>query len=113
VAAPKHRQQGPPGDQRSTRLTSAVHLNRAREFYPTALGLTLIGHSDFACVFDAHGTMLRITAAAEVATPGYTVLGWRVGDITTTISQLTDRGVLLAHPVQLATAPSPSATIQF
>jgi hypothetical protein len=27
------------------------------------------------------GTMLRVTAVGEVARAGYTVLGWRVGDI--------------------------------
>jgi len=39
------------------------------------------------------GTMLRVTAVAEVATPGYTVLGWRVGDIDQVIAGLTAKGV--------------------
>jgi len=39
------------------------------------------------------GTMLRVTAVTEVATPGYTVLGWRVGDIDRVIAGLTAKGV--------------------
>jgi len=38
--------------------------------------------------------MLRVTAVAEVARPGYTVLGWRVADITATVRELTGRGVV-------------------
>ena len=49
--------------------------------------------TDFACVFDSGGTMLRVTAVPAVAQPGYTVLGWRVPDITATVRELTGRGV--------------------
>ena len=51
----------------------------------------------YACVFDANGTMLRITAVAEVAHPGYTVLGWRVPDIGEAVAGLESRGVTFAH----------------
>ena len=63
-------------------------LARARAFYETVLGLRLVGQNAYACVFDAHGTTLRVTAVDEVARPGYTVLGWRVEDIATTVAQL-------------------------
>ncbi len=74
-------------------FTAAADLDRAREFYQNTLGLTLIEQHPYACVFDAHGTMLRVTAVAEVATPGYTVLGWRVGDIDQVIAGLLGKGV--------------------
>ena len=48
-------------------------------------------------MLDAHGTMLRVTAVAEVARPGYTVLGWRVTDIGATIADLRSRGVVFAR----------------
>ena len=48
-------------------------------------------------MFDAHGTMLRITAVAEVANPGYTVLGRRVADISETIADLASVGVEFAR----------------
>lgn len=49
--------------------------------------------TDLACVFDANGTMLRVTAVPEVARAGYTVLGWRVVDITAAARELSARGV--------------------
>ena len=74
-------------------FAASADLRQARVFYEQALGLRLIEQNDFACVFDANGTMLRVTAVAEVARPGYTVLGWRVSDITAAVRGLTARGV--------------------
>lgn len=71
----------------------ATDLARARDFYEHTLGLRFVEQSDFACVFDANGTMLRITAVSEVANPGYTVLGWQVADIEAAIQALTLKGV--------------------
>src|SRR3954469_23424349 len=68
-------------------------LARARSFYEVALGLSVVDANAHAVVFDAHGTMLRITAVAEVAHPGYTVLGWRVPDISEAVSELQEAGV--------------------
>ena len=72
-------------------------MARARSFYEGMLGLSVLDESIYACVFDAHGTMLRVTAVAEVARPGYTVLGWRVTDIGATIADLRSRGVVFAR----------------
>lgn len=74
-------------------FVSTTELARARSFYEGSLGLSVVDESPFACVFDAHGTMLRVTAAAQVAAPGYTVLGWRVPDICHTITELESVGV--------------------
>jgi len=52
-----------------------------------------VEQNDFACVFDANGTMLRITAVSKVANPGYTVLGWRVADIEAAVHALILKGV--------------------
>jgi catechol 2,3-dioxygenase-like lactoylglutathione lyase family enzyme len=68
-------------------------LDRARAFYEGTLGLRLVEQNDFAWVFDAHGTMLRVTQVSEVARYGYTVLGWRVGDIAKMSVGLRARGV--------------------
>ena len=74
-------------------FVASSDLARSRAFYEDTLGLPLVEETAFACVFDAHGTQLRVTAVTEVATPGYTVLGWQVGDIAATIDQLAPRGV--------------------
>ena len=75
-------------------FAASADLRQARDFYEQVLGLRVIEQNDFACVFDANGTMLRVTAVAQVARPGYTVLGWRVADIAATVHGLTERGVV-------------------
>ena len=74
-------------------FAATTDLDRARVFYEQVLGLPVIEQTDLACVFDANGTMLRVTAVPEVARAGYTVLGWRVADITAAARQLSARGV--------------------
>lgn len=75
----------------------STDLARAREFYEHTLGLRCIGQNEFACVFDVNGTMLRVTAVPEVATPGYTVLGWRVSSVEETVQALTGKGVVFTR----------------
>jgi catechol 2,3-dioxygenase-like lactoylglutathione lyase family enzyme len=75
-------------------FVAATDLSRARVFYEQTLGLPVTGQNDFACVFDANGTMLRVTAVPEVALAGYTVLGWRVADIAAAVRDLAARGVV-------------------
>ncbi|MBJ7596364.1 MAG: VOC family protein [Candidatus Dormibacteraeota bacterium] len=66
---------------------------RARAFYETTLGLRLLEQTPYACVFDAHGTQLRVTVAAQVSPAPYTVLGWAVADIEASVGELAERGV--------------------
>jgi len=74
-------------------FSSTTDLAKARTFYEGVLGLPVVDENAYACVFDANGTMLRVTAVARVAQPGYTVLGWSVTDIADTITELEARGV--------------------
>jgi catechol 2,3-dioxygenase-like lactoylglutathione lyase family enzyme len=78
-------------------FAATADMVRARAFYETALGLPVVEENAYACVFDANGTMLRITLVGEVATPGYTVLGWRVTDIGDIITELEASGVVFAR----------------
>jgi len=78
-------------------FVSATDLDRARRFYEHTLGLRFVEQSQFACVFDANGTMLRITATTQVSSPGYTVLGWRVADIQQAIEVLVAKGVTFSR----------------
>ena len=78
-------------------FVSATSLSRARAFYGQTLGLPVVGHTDFACVFDANGTMLRVTAVSEVSRTGYTVLGWRVADIAAAVRDLRAQGVVFVR----------------
>ena len=70
---------------------------RARQFYEKTLGLTFVSGDQFALVFDANGTMLRIQKVDHVNPAGYTVLGWRVADVEKEVNTLTQRGVRFAR----------------
>ena len=54
---------------------------RAKAFYGGMLGLRLVSEDSFAVVFDANGTMLRLTNVPEFKPQSFTVLGWEVSDI--------------------------------
>ena len=75
-------------------FAAATDLQRSRVFYEQVLGLPVAEHNDFACVLDANGTMLRITAVSEVCQAGYTILGWKVINIVATVRELTARGAV-------------------
>jgi catechol 2,3-dioxygenase-like lactoylglutathione lyase family enzyme len=75
-------------------FAAVTDLPRARAFYEQKLGLPVLEQNDFACVFDANGTMLRVTAVSEVSHADYTVLGWRVADIEAAVRGLAAKGVV-------------------
>ena len=83
-------------------FVSSTDLVRSRQFYEGVLGLRVDEVNDYACVFYANGTMVRVTAVSEVAQPGYTVLGWRVSDLAAAASGLAGHGVELIHYPEMA-----------
>jgi catechol 2,3-dioxygenase-like lactoylglutathione lyase family enzyme len=67
---------------------------KARVFYEDVLGLRLVADEQpFALVFEANGTMLRVTTVAEHHPVPFTVLGWEVESIESSVEQLTAAGV--------------------
>lgn len=70
---------------------------RAKAFYGDTLGLRLISEDQFALMFDAHGTVLRVSIVVELVPAKYTVLGWVVPDIVATVGELKKAGVKLEH----------------
>jgi catechol 2,3-dioxygenase-like lactoylglutathione lyase family enzyme len=75
-------------------FVSTTDPTRAETFYADTLGLQLINKSHFALVFDAHGTMLRVTTVEQLHPAPNTVLGWAVADISETARTLAARGVV-------------------
>jgi catechol 2,3-dioxygenase-like lactoylglutathione lyase family enzyme len=68
---------------------------RARAFYEGVLGLALVeDEAPFALVFDANGTMLRVTPVGEHHPAPFTVLGWEVDSIESAVERLTAAGVV-------------------
>jgi catechol 2,3-dioxygenase-like lactoylglutathione lyase family enzyme len=72
-------------------------LARAQEFYSGTLGLPVLERDDFALVLDAHGTMLRVGAVPGHTPAPFTVLGWKVLDITAAVRELSAAGVTFTH----------------
>ncbi len=70
---------------------------KARQFYEETLGLTFVSGDQFALVFEANGTMLRIQKVDQVNPQGHTVLGWKVADIKKEVDTLSKRGVRFAR----------------
>ncbi|HEY8091353.1 MAG TPA: VOC family protein, partial [Polyangiaceae bacterium] len=67
---------------------------RARAFYEGVLGFRLLGEDDYALVFDANGSMVRVNKAKSFTPAQGTVMGWEVEDIYAAIGELVPRGVV-------------------
>jgi len=67
----------------------------ARVFYQKTLGLRLVNEDEFAVVFDAQGTMVRVASVSgsNFRPAPFTVLGWHVGDIDKCVRALQSNGV--------------------
>jgi catechol 2,3-dioxygenase-like lactoylglutathione lyase family enzyme len=66
---------------------------KAKAFYGDILGFRLLSEDDFALVFDANGTMLRVGKSGPFTPAPGTVLGWEVDDMHAAIRELAPRGV--------------------
>ena len=81
-------------DQSIIGFVTTSDSDRAKKFYGGTLGLRLVSEEmPFALVFDAHGTMLRVTIVKKVSPAGYTVLGWQVPNIVAAAKALHEAGV--------------------
>jgi catechol 2,3-dioxygenase-like lactoylglutathione lyase family enzyme len=67
---------------------------RAVAFYRDTLGLPLVSQDNFAAVFDAHGTTLRVTNVPKLTPHPFTVLGWHVPDVAAAARQLIAKGIV-------------------
>ncbi len=66
---------------------------KAKAFYGDVLGFRLMSDDNFALVFDANGTMIRVGKGPAFTPAQSTVLGWEVDDIHAAIGELAPRGV--------------------
>lgn len=76
-------------------FVATTKVEEAIAFYRDKLGFTLTADDEFALVFDAHGTMIRVVKMQEgqFRPASYTVLGWDVDDAAGTVAELAKRGV--------------------
>src|ERR1700722_3181524 len=81
------------GTSKLVAFVATTDSNKARAFYEGVLGLRLVeDEKPFALVFDANGTMLRVTVVREHKPAQFTVLGWGVESIENTVERLTAAG---------------------
>ncbi|MEO8185685.1 MAG: VOC family protein [Deltaproteobacteria bacterium] len=80
-------------DQSIVAFVATEDGEQAVAFYQKVLGLELISDDDFAVVFEAHGTTLRIQKVDSVEPHPYTALGWAVSNIADVVETLRKRGV--------------------
>jgi len=81
------------GSSKIAAFSATANPERAEAFYRDQLGLKLVSDEQYALVFDAGGTMLRIQKVQAVRQAQYTTLGWNVPDIAATIEELEKAGV--------------------
>jgi catechol 2,3-dioxygenase-like lactoylglutathione lyase family enzyme len=88
------------GKSKLVAFVATTDFARARAFYEGVLGLSLAeDESPFALVFNARGTMLRVTNVGKHTPADFTVLGWDVESIDATAQKLADAGIpLLRFP---------------
>ena len=73
------------------------HVNDARAFYKEVLGLHFVSEDSFAIVFDANGTLLRVSIVPDFKPHPFTILGWQVPNIQDAVSDLSAKGVTFEH----------------
>jgi len=71
----------------------SVDLERSRRFFADLLGLTLVEVTPFACVLRTGPTMVRVTRVETLEPQPFTVFGWQVDDIHTTVAELAAAGI--------------------
>ena len=76
-------------------FVATTDVERARDFYEGALGLTLVEQTPFALVFEARGTELRVTPVERLEPATHTVLGWSVASASGTARKLIESGIEL------------------
>ncbi|MCX6590085.1 MAG: VOC family protein [Acidobacteria bacterium] len=93
---------------------------RAKQFYGGTLGLKFVSEDDFAVVYDAHGTTLRVTKLPGHQPSEHTVIGWEVADIVAAATELKNAGVTLERypfleqdELGIWTAPDRTAKVAF
>lgn len=70
---------------------------RARTFYEDTLSLRFVSQDNFATVFDANGTMVRITNVGPFTPAAFTIFGWQSQNIEQDVADLTAKGVTFSR----------------
>jgi catechol 2,3-dioxygenase-like lactoylglutathione lyase family enzyme len=81
-------------DKKLKAFVPTMHPDKARSFYKDILGLRLLSEDNYALEFNANGTLLRVTIVQEFKPYPFTVLGWNVDNISSSIKLLNGKGII-------------------
>ena len=81
-------------DKKLKAFIPTINPGKSKEFYQNVMGLTLLSEDGHGLEFDSNGTVLRITVVESFTPHPFTVLGWDVDNLKSSITELTDKGVL-------------------
>jgi catechol 2,3-dioxygenase-like lactoylglutathione lyase family enzyme len=80
-----------------TAFLGATDLPRARAFFEGLLGLSVVSLDGFALVLRGANGLVRVTQVERAARAPYTVLGWDVPDIESSVAALSERGLVFTR----------------
>lgn len=80
-------------DKELKAFVPTVRPDKAKLFYESILGLKLLSEDNFALEFEANGTLLRVIIVEQLNPQLFTVLGWNVKDISSTIKSLNEKNI--------------------
>jgi hypothetical protein len=78
---------------RAVAFLASARPDESRHFYANVVGPSFVEESEFAIVFDAHGTPLRIQKVREVTVAPYTSFGLELSDIDSEVDRLVSNGI--------------------
>jgi predicted enzyme related to lactoylglutathione lyase len=81
-------------DKKLKAFVPTLKPDKAKYFYKDILGLQILSEDNYGLEFDANGTLLRVIIVQELKPQEFTVLGWNVADIGSTIKSLNKKGVV-------------------
>jgi catechol 2,3-dioxygenase-like lactoylglutathione lyase family enzyme len=70
------------------------NAERALDFYRNVLGLRFVSDDSFAIVMEFNGTQIRLVRTSDFTPAPYTILGWQVEDIESTVKELITKGLV-------------------
>ena len=69
------------------------NADRALNFYQNLLGLRFVSDDAFAIVFESNGNTIRLVRIEDFTPAPYTILGWEVEDVESTVKELAAKGL--------------------
>jgi len=80
-------------DKKLKAFVPTTKQDKAKSLYKDILGLELLSEDNYALEFNANGTLLRVIIVQELKPHPFTVLGWNVDNISSTIKSLNSKNV--------------------